>query len=95
LIQLVAAAIVALLILGSTYPGQKEFGPHAKITIAKARAIATRAYPGKIINEELEREPGGSGLRFTFDIKHGAVMHEVGVDAISGKVLENVFENSG
>ena len=44
------------------------------------------------MDEELERESGGSGLRYTFDIKNGSAMQEVGVDAATGKVLENKAE---
>jgi hypothetical protein len=32
-------------------------------------------------DEELEKEKGGSGLRYSFDIKSGRVVYEVGVDA--------------
>jgi hypothetical protein len=42
----------------------------------------------------LEKEKGGSGLRYSFDIKRGAVVHEVGVDAQTGAVLENAKEGS-
>jgi hypothetical protein len=34
----------------------------AKITIDQARAIALKAHPGRITDEELEHEGGGSGL---------------------------------
>ena len=61
----------------------------AKIAVAQARAIAVKAYPGKIVDEELEEESGGSGLRYSFTIAHGKVKHEVGVDARTGKILEN------
>ena len=50
------------------------------------------AFPGKITDEELEKEKGGSGLRYSFDIKNGGVTHEVGVDAKTGKLLENSAE---
>lgn len=61
----------------------------ARISRDQARKIALKAFPGKIISEELEHERGGSGLRYSFDIRHGKVVHEVGVDAMTGKVLEN------
>ena len=67
----------------------KQLAGKAKITIEQARAIALKAHPGRITDEELEREGGGSGLRYSFDIKNGAVTHEVGVDARTGRVLEN------
>jgi len=40
----------------------------------------------------LEKEKGGSGLRYSFDIKSGNVAYEVGIDAQTGKVLENSKE---
>jgi hypothetical protein len=40
----------------------------------------------------LEREKGGSGLRYSFDISRHGVTHEVGVDTVTGKVLENSVE---
>jgi len=69
------------------YNGQNLAG-HAKISIEEARATALKAHPGKITDEELEREHGG-GLRYSFDIKNGRHTQEVGVDATSGKVIKN------
>ena len=60
--------------------------------MSQARSIALKAHPGKITDEELERERGGSGLRYSFDIKSGGITQEVGVDAKTGKVLENAKE---
>ena len=73
------------------YTGQ-ELSKQAKVSIGEARAIALKAYPGKITDEELEKEKGGTGLRYSFDIKAGGVTREVGVDAQTGKVLENKKE---
>ena len=73
------------------YTGQ-EFAKDAKINIEQARAIALKAHPGKITDQELEKEGGGSGLRYSFDIRHGKVTQEVGVDAKTGAVLENAPE---
>lgn len=68
---------------------------HAKISMHKARQIALKAFPGgKIMKAELEREGGGSGLRYSFDMKHGKHWREVGVDARTGKVLENTTEGT-
>ncbi|MEP6739998.1 MAG: PepSY domain-containing protein, partial [Caldimonas sp.] len=69
-----------------------ELAPQAKVTIEHARQLALKAHPGKITDEELEREAGGTGLRYSFDIRVGKVTHEVGVDAMTGKVLENKAE---
>ncbi|TAM12986.1 MAG: peptidase M4 [Nevskiaceae bacterium] len=64
----------------------------AKITLSEARATALNVVPGKIVAEELEKESGGSGLRYSFDIKKDQITHEVGVDAETGKILENSVE---
>src|SRR6202030_2135661 len=89
---LVPAAICAVLVGGagfvSAYTGE-ELAKYAKVPLPEARAIALKAFPGKITDEELEKEEGGSGLRYSFDIKNGSVTHEVGVDAKTGKLLEN------
>lgn len=69
-----------------------ELSPKAKITMAEAEAIAVKARPGKITDKELEKEGGGSGLRYSFDVKASGVTYEVGVDARTGKVLENAKE---
>ena len=73
------------------YKGQQLAG-EAKVSMEKARVIALKAHPGKITDEELEREKGGSGLRYSFDIRNGKVTQEVGVDAQTGAVLENAPE---
>jgi uncharacterized membrane protein YkoI len=64
----------------------------SKISMEEARTIALHNRPGIIADEELEREKGGSGLRYSFDIKSKGVVYEVGVDARSGRVLENKKE---
>lgn len=71
-----------------------ELLPMAKVTLAQARATAVRAHPGVITDQELEKERGGTGLRYSFDIKNNGKTFEVGVDARTGKVLENDAEGS-
>lgn len=66
-----------------------ELMPQAKITLAQARSTALAARPGHITDQELEKERGGTGLRYSFDIKSNGKTFEVGVDARTGKVLEN------
>lgn len=91
--SLAVAIVGAMVVAGSAfaYTGQKYAG-EATISMAQATRIALEAQPGKIIDRELEREGGGSGLRYSFDIEAGSVTHEVGVDAKTGKVLENSVE---
>jgi uncharacterized membrane protein YkoI len=88
-----AAAVMwlAVSLPAMAYSGQ-ELAKHARISIEQARAIALKAHPGAIIDEELEKERGGSGLRYSFDIRRGGVTQEIGVDATTGRVLENKKE---
>jgi uncharacterized membrane protein YkoI len=88
-----AASSLVLLIAwpATSYTGQM-LAKEAKVSIAHARAIALKAHPGRIMDEELERETGGTGLRYSFDIKRGGIIQEVGVDAKTGRVLENAPE---
>lgn len=90
-----AAALVAA--SGAVAAVPKNFAgaellPMAKITLAHARRSALRAHPGVITDQELEKERGGTGLRYSFDISNNGKTFEVGVDARTGKVLENKAE---
>ncbi len=89
--MIVAIACGAQAAPAFAYRGQK-YASEAKIAISQARQIALRAYPGKITDEELEKESGGSGLRYAFDIAGAKGVHEVGVDARTGHLLENSTE---
>jgi uncharacterized membrane protein YkoI len=66
--------------------------PLTKVSLAQARATALAARPGRITDQELEKERGGTGLRYSFDIKSKGKTFEVGVDGRTGKVLENKAE---
>jgi len=91
--------IIGLLVAGLVASGSalafkgEQYSKEAKVSLAAAKTIAVQAFPGKITDVELEKEAGGSGLRYSFDIQRGKVVHEVGVDAITGKVLENSVDN--
>ena len=91
--RIVIAALVVALISAPAwaYPGS-QYAKQAKVSMLQARSIALKAYPGKIVTEELEKESGGSGLRYSFVIQQGTTKHEVGVDAASGKLLQNAVE---
>ena len=90
---LIAGLLVSTAMTVQAYTGEK-LAKVAKIKLEEAREIAMKAHPGKIVDQELEKEKGGSGLRYSFDIvqvgKKGT--QEVGVDAMTGKVLENKLE---
>ena len=75
------------------YTGEELEG-QAKISIAHAEATALKARHGEVTDRELEKEQGGSGLRYSFDIRSGGKTYEVGIDAKTGKVLENAAEGA-
>lgn len=80
--------------LSSTHYAGHELAGQAKVDLAHAKVIALKAHPGVVIDQELEKEDGGSGLRWSFDIRSKGATYEVGVDATDGKVLENAKEGA-
>lgn len=91
----VTAAACSFLIASTTgafaYAGE-QFAREANISLEQARAIAAKARLGRITDQELEKEAGGSGLRFSFDVKNNGKTYAVGIDAKTGKILENKAE---
>jgi uncharacterized membrane protein YkoI len=86
------ALITTLAVGTSAASAQAQQRAQAKLSIEEARAIALQQVPGEIMKEELDRERGGSGLRYSFDIRQSKTWHEVGVDAVTGRILENAIE---
>lgn len=97
---MIGAAIAALtlapaasaLVSPTKYVGH-ALAKSAKVSLKQARAAALKARPGRIVDQELEKERGGSGLRYSFDIMSRGKIIEVGIDAMTGAVLENGSEN--
>ncbi len=87
------ASLLVTAAVAAAYPGQ-EFAAQAKVSMAQARAIALHTAPGTIAAAELERENGGSGLRYSFDIKTRSGIREIGVDAKTGAILENSLDSA-
>ncbi len=83
-----AAAILTSGAVALAEPGQPSAG-RAQVSIAHARSIALRTEAGNIVSQGLEREKGGSGLRYSFDIRTAHGVREVGIDARSGAILED------
>jgi uncharacterized membrane protein YkoI len=91
--QFLIGILTATLLTGTAFAlTGEEFLPDASVTLAQARETALKTYPGKIVSQELEKESGGSGLRYSFVIRHHTAKHEVGIDAKTGSVLENSVE---
>jgi uncharacterized membrane protein YkoI len=86
-IHIAAAMFAAGLLAAGT---AQAAAPAAKITMAKAKAIALKAAPGKITSAEYENE--GGGWRYSFDIQQKGHIQEIGVNAMNGKIVENKSE---
>lgn len=85
--KLASKALVSVVLAGI---GTVGAAAPAKIGTTRARAIATKAAPGKVVDAEYEKE--GGGWRYSFDIRQGSRIHEIGVDAFTGKIVEDKFE---
>ena len=71
-----------------------DLAKEAKVSLEDARKTALAAVPGgKVQSEELEREKGR--LVYSFDIKvdKKSGVEEVGVDAMTGKIVEKKHES--
>ena len=88
------AALATSITMASAFANANAADSRPAITMSEARVIALKAYPSKIVKEELEHEKGGSGLRYSFDMRQDRHWREIGVDAMTGKVLENVREGA-
>ena len=93
-LALVAVVLAAPAVFATSAFVGHEYLKDASVSLEAARATALKTFPGKIVDEELERESGGSGLRYSFDIRNGAVTQEVGVDARTGAILESAAEGA-
>ena len=95
--RLTTLGIAAVVVVGATSAfanaaSSKNLAAQATIAATQARARALAVVPGKIVSSELEKETGGSGLRYSFDIATASGTREVGIDAKTGAVLENSLE---
>ncbi|MBI1398388.1 MAG: peptidase M4 [Betaproteobacteria bacterium] len=74
-------------------PGFANAAPAPKVTKRQAEAIALKEAPGRIVESDYEKEDGI--WRWSFDIRQGHRMHEVGIDAMTGRIVESAYESAG
>lgn len=86
-------AAIGACALDSESHGDPALRAQASVPFDRAQVVALATRSGKVTEWELEREPGGSGLRYSFDIVNAGVNYEVGVDAKDGAILENAIED--
>lgn len=85
-----AGALSLAGVAGVVYAGEQA--PAARISMDEARATALAAAPGEI--DEAEYEDEGGAWRYSFDIRENGRIHEIGVDANSGEIVEDSWENA-
>ena len=67
--------------------------PAPTLDLAQATVIAARAAGGVLKDHEYEKEDGA--WRYSFDFREAdGRIHEIGVDANTGKIVENNFEGA-
>jgi uncharacterized membrane protein YkoI len=82
---------IAAAVLAAPLAVYAASAPEPRITEDQAREIALKAAPGTVVKSEYEKEDGG--WRYSFDIRQGDRIHEIGVDAFTGKIVEDSFES--
>jgi len=91
--KLVPLLIAALLISFSSFAATTPQKPKDRISMKQAQEIATKAQAGKIESKELEYE--NNLWIYSFDIRaNDKLIHEVQVDAKSGKIVSQTIENA-
>lgn len=81
-------ALAALLSATTLFAAQK---PIPKLTLAQARTLALQHESGKVQSGELEKEHGR--WIYSFDIQTAKALHEVNIDANTGKLVEDSVED--
>ena len=85
------AALALILIASNVFAlTGEQYLSQASVPLNQAHSLALQTYSGKIVSEELEQERGGSGLRYSFVIRHNNAKHEVGIDAKTGEGLRKL-----
>ncbi len=83
-------AVLGMAAFATNVAAKQPAAPPAKLTMPQARMIALKIAPGRVVDGEYEKE--GGGWRYSFDIRQGKRIHEIGVDANTGKIVEDKFE---
>jgi hypothetical protein len=86
---LMVSAILVIPVLASATTSTKHSkSTHPKVSLEAAQATAQAKVPdGKMTNHELEKEHGKLIYSFEFKVAGESGVHEVNVDAMTGKVV--------
>jgi hypothetical protein len=88
---IVALGLSLLATTGLATSGLAQTGVQ-KFTMADARKAALTVENGRIKSQELEKEKGRQ--IYSFDIVMPDGLHEVNIDAVTGKVVEDTIETA-
>ena len=83
-------AIVSVASILAADTAEAATKPKPKIAMAAARSQALKLAPGRVISGEYEYE--GGAWRYSFDIQQAHNVQEIGIDAMTGKVVEDKSE---
>lgn len=84
------STFIVVLALGAFCAATPKQNP--QLSMKHAKKIALARQPGHIKSAELEKEHGR--LIYSFDIERNKKVHEVNVDANTGKVVEDTVESA-
>lgn len=73
--------------------GAASNAPKPKLSMDEARVLALKIAPGQVEKSDYEKEDGI--WRYSFDIAQGKQIHEIGIDAMTGKTVEDSIEKPG
>ena len=92
--KLIRFVVPCVVVLGfaMNLVGLPQDSKAAKVSMADARTAALASSNGKIKSEELEKEHGKQ--IYSFDIQMPDGLHEVNVDAVTGKLIDDKVENA-
>ena len=90
IVRTLSAVAAATILSTSVFAAAPAHAPKPHISMARAKAMALHLAPGKIISSEYEKEDGI--WRWSFDIQQKNNVQEIGIDARTGKVVENKSE---
>jgi len=82
-------AVLAGTSMGVHAHASRHLAKQAIVSPKRAEAIAKKAYPGRIFLKGLKRGHDGKDMHYSFAIVNHGTVHEVVVDARTGKVLKN------
>ena len=86
------APVLTFLVLALSLSAQSKDAKTTRVSMADARKTALASSNGKIKSEELEKEKGKQ--IYSFDIEMPDGLHEVNVDAATGKLIDDKIENA-